>query len=200
MEMEHVFPIHCTILEGSPNVNTDHQRDGEYDPCPHLSSLCTVIDFRPSEIENQRVVVVESTSIPTVDPTSRRSSVAGSVAAHATSFGVDTPGTPGEDEIKATRRESEALPLEYTAHSTYAYLTTSAAGGGVAHGIVTGERFSFTRCEDEPIHIPGAIQSHGMLIGVQMAGKSDIRYISRVRLSFGCFFWNRRASSACPRP
>lgn len=36
-----------------------------------------------------------------------------------------------------------------------------------SHGVVQGTRQAFTRCEDEPIHIPGAIQSHGMLVALK---------------------------------
>ena len=35
------------------------------------------------------------------------------------------------------------------------------------HGVVHGTRKAFTRCEDEQIHIPGAIQSYGMLVALK---------------------------------
>jgi hypothetical protein len=36
-----------------------------------------------------------------------------------------------------------------------------------SHGVVQGTRRAFTRCEDELIHIPGAIQSYGMLVALK---------------------------------
>ncbi|KAK3682924.1 phytochrome-like protein [Podospora appendiculata] len=40
-----------------------------------------------------------------------------------------------------------------------------------SHGVVHGSRRAFTRCEDELIHIPGAIQPHGMLVALKRHGK-----------------------------
>ena len=33
--------------------------------------------------------------------------------------------------------------------------------------LVNPESFTITNCEDEPIHIPGSIQPHGFLLGVE---------------------------------
>jgi len=35
------------------------------------------------------------------------------------------------------------------------------------HGVVQGTRTAFTRCEDELIHIPGAVQAYGMLVAMR---------------------------------
>ncbi|KAK3332734.1 phytochrome-like protein [Cercophora scortea] len=40
-----------------------------------------------------------------------------------------------------------------------------------SHGVVRGSRRAFTRCEDELIHIPGAIQAHGMLVALKRQGQ-----------------------------
>jgi light-regulated signal transduction histidine kinase (bacteriophytochrome) len=49
------------------------------------------------------------------------------------------------------------------------------------HVVQSGQRREFTRCEDEPIHTPGAIQSHGMLIGLDIVEESGSpRYVCRV--------------------
>ncbi|OCL13680.1 phytochrome-like protein [Glonium stellatum] len=51
---------------------------------------------------------------------------------------------------------------------------------GNIHGVVSGNRQAFTRCEDEQIHIPGAIQSHGMLVGLQQVEGPGLKYLARV--------------------
>lgn len=46
------------------------------------------------------------------------------------------------------------------------------------HGVIQATRDVFTRCEDEPIHIPGAIQSYGMLVALR---QEEIgRFIPRI--------------------
>lgn len=67
----------------------------------------------------------------------------------------------------------------YTNPSVYGFLAGRASQNEVAHGTVTGEpgSLSFTRCEDEPIHTPGAIQSHGMLVGITIAEGRQTRFV-----------------------
>lgn len=69
-----------------------------------------------------------------------------------------------------------STPLVFTERSDYALSLNE------GHGIMTGNRAQFTRCGEEPIHIPGAIQSHGMLVALDMAedGDAGIRYVCRV--------------------
>jgi len=47
-----------------------------------------------------------------------------------------------------------------------------------SHGVVQGTRRIFTRCEDELIHIPGAIQSYGMLVALKRC--PDGAFIPRI--------------------
>jgi light-regulated signal transduction histidine kinase (bacteriophytochrome) len=71
-----------------------------------------------------------------------------------------------------------SLPAEealvYTECGEYAFASEK------GHGVVTGKRAQFTRCEDEEIHIPGSIQPHGMLIGLEMIGDTHPQYLVRV--------------------
>jgi light-regulated signal transduction histidine kinase (bacteriophytochrome) len=43
------------------------------------------------------------------------------------------------------------------------------------HGVVQGSNRKFQRCEDEPIHIPGAIQSFGFLVALEFGDKEKLR-------------------------
>jgi len=47
------------------------------------------------------------------------------------------------------------------------------------HGVIHGTRRAFTRCEDELIHIPGAIQSYGMLVALKHKPKENV-YVPRI--------------------
>lgn len=63
----------------------------------------------------------------------------------------------------------------YTEQCEYAF--TDKEG----HGIVSGKREHISRCEDEPIRMPGSIQSYGMLIGLEKTEESgQPRYVCRV--------------------
>jgi light-regulated signal transduction histidine kinase (bacteriophytochrome) len=65
--------------------------------------------------------------------------------------------------------------LVYTERCEYAFNDQE------GHGTVSGTRKQITRCEDEPIHTPGAVQSHGMLIGLEvLEGHGLPRYVCRV--------------------
>lgn len=58
--------------------------------------------------------------------------------------------------------------------------------GDGEHGILFGTRREFQRCEDERIHIPGAIQSFGVLIAIRLVerGKLQVRIASENCESF----------------
>jgi len=45
---------------------------------------------------------------------------------------------------------------------------------GVVPGIITGSEPTFYRCEDEPIHIPGAIQQFGALVAIRCNEEGDL--------------------------
>ena len=63
----------------------------------------------------------------------------------------------------------------YSDRHEYAFSDTE------GHGIVFGKRGEITRCEDELIHTPGAIQTHGMLAGLDVVkGLDKQRYSCRV--------------------
>ncbi|KAL6875222.1 histidine kinase-like protein [Trichoderma novae-zelandiae] len=48
------------------------------------------------------------------------------------------------------------------------------------HAVITGRGGDLQRCEDEPIHIPGAIQSFGVLLAMREEGEGQfvVRYVS----------------------
>jgi hypothetical protein len=50
------------------------------------------------------------------------------------------------------------------------------------HAILTGRKGQLLRCEDEPIHIPGAIQDYGVLIAVEQVAEEqfEVKQVSEV--------------------
>ncbi|KAF2007328.1 hypothetical protein P154DRAFT_614721 [Amniculicola lignicola CBS 123094] len=145
--MERVFPIRCNVLEDSPHIEGNHQKQ---------------------EIEHQRVVLVET-------PQSEISQASFRVPTHSPESGT-TPGSNDayQNELpwpsnflspfppESRSSASSTSPLIYSEQCEYAF--TDEHG----HGVINAKRSTFTRCEDEPIQMPGAIQSHGMLVGLEM--------------------------------
>ncbi|CEH19422.1 phytochrome-like protein [Ceraceosorus bombacis] len=72
-----------------------------------------------------------------------------------------------EDARKLARREAlaEAAEKDRLESMTQTRFTHIATPDG--HMIVTGRQKELTRCEEEPIHIPGAVQSFGCMIVVR---------------------------------
>jgi light-regulated signal transduction histidine kinase (bacteriophytochrome) len=82
------------------------------------------------------------------------------------------PPSVAVEEVLETPKDPQ---LVYTEQSEYAFSDKD------GHGIVSGKREHISRCEDEPIRMPGSIQSHGMLIGLERIEESDQpRYECRV--------------------
>lgn len=77
----------------------------------------------------------------------------------------------GEDGLRPERYTSERTQLVPSSSGTSAPGTLSGKGHD-------GEQPLFQRCEDEPIHIPGAVQKFGALVGV----KSTLDDIFEVRI------------------
>ncbi|RYP45482.1 hypothetical protein DL768_008185 [Monosporascus sp. mg162] len=48
------------------------------------------------------------------------------------------------------------------------------------HAVITGRDGTLQRCEDEPIHTPGAVQSYGLLVALkeELDGHLSVRYVS----------------------
>jgi hypothetical protein len=82
--------------------------------------------------------------------------------------GTENPSSPG-DHI-STRRES----ISGLVTSRFRHVVTEDG-----HAIITGrEGEPLTRCEDEPIHIPGAVQTFGLLVALEE--KEDDQLIVRI--------------------
>lgn len=122
---------------------------------------------------NQHVELVDYPGIERSGPTTHDS--------NASSAGQDLRHDNPTDDYLSRNMVDEtvnSLPTEealvYTECGEYAFASEK------GHGVVTGKRAQFTRCEDEEIHIPGSIQPHGMLVGLEMIGNTHPRYLVRV--------------------
>jgi light-regulated signal transduction histidine kinase (bacteriophytochrome) len=168
--MERVFPIRCTIFEDSPNLLGDHQKAGRYF-LPRYATYRTRINasfaYIPSlEINQHRTLLVQS---PVYEKGSSSVQLRGQ-----TSPGVDSalleegelrdwPSSVAVEEGLETPTPGNPQ-LVYTERCEYAFADNERP----EDGIVSGKREHITRCEDEPIRMPGSIQSHGMLIGLEI--------------------------------
>jgi light-regulated signal transduction histidine kinase (bacteriophytochrome) len=86
-----------------------------------------------------------------------------------------TSGTDGAVSISS--RPESVVSSANDAHLTARFKHVVTDGG---HAVITGgDGDTLQRCEDEPIHIPGAIQSFGLLIALRdEAGKLVVRVVS----------------------
>jgi light-regulated signal transduction histidine kinase (bacteriophytochrome) len=75
-----------------------------------------------------------------------------------------------QSQIQVTRLSS-ATDSAILLSEKYEY----AVEGRDGHGIVQSSNRKFQRCEDEPIHIPGAIQSFGFLVAIEVGDKDKLR-------------------------
>ncbi|KAF2466189.1 uncharacterized protein BDR25DRAFT_345761 [Lindgomyces ingoldianus] len=157
--MERIFPIRCTILNNNQNLSSDNQNT-------------------PIKTHEQSIVVVESSHSGRSDSSNTSPATTSLPIEHA---------NPDKDEMhrwppSISVEEILEMPPQGSPQPVYAGRSEYAYSDETGHGIVSGKRTHITRCEDEPIHIPGAIQSHGMLIGLEVVERPDttLRYLCRV--------------------
>ena len=94
-------------------------------------------------------------------------------------------GSPSRSEsVVSADRETSPVEKSLVQHSPTSPMVTSrfehvVTDGG--HGVIAGRgRMALRRCEDEPIHIPGAIQSFGLLVALheEDSGKLSVKIAS----------------------
>ncbi|PSN69838.1 phytochrome-2 [Corynespora cassiicola Philippines] len=149
--MERVFPIRCNILDDSPHLTGAHQQQ---------------------EIDQQRVVLVDSPRTEKSDPTPKVPETSPVVELPSFDAHVWSSGAAVEDAFDDASLD-DPTELSYTERCEYAITDEG-------HGVVTGKRARFTRCEDEQIHIPGSIQSHGMLVALEIIDEIKPRYLVKI--------------------
>ncbi|KAF1998806.1 hypothetical protein P154DRAFT_621496 [Amniculicola lignicola CBS 123094] len=82
------------------------------------------------------------------------------------------PSAPPPSELPPAQSvTTPAEPRDPLISETHEY----AVSGNSEHGVLHGRRREFTRCEDEPIHIPGAIQSFGILIAIDFVTRGELQ-------------------------
>ncbi|KAK8157572.1 putative cyanobacterial phytochrome B [Phyllosticta citrichinensis] len=101
------------------------------------------------------------------------SSKSGTDSAMNSVHSSDLPGSPAPS---STRSVAESLPDPPLVTARFKHVVTE---GG--HAVITGRGGEMLqRCEDEPIHIPGAVQGFGVLIALEEEsdGKLVVRIVS----------------------
>ncbi|KAA8624047.1 hypothetical protein SMACR_07655 [Sordaria macrospora] len=168
--IERVFPIRLSILESSPFLRNVSDTDSILSVVPVTQQLSDQHLSPPSPDEPPYE--------PTLSTTDQQANYQGNPAAASSHNSTPPPfkkGNGGDDSLLSETFE-------------YAVLADG------SHGVIQKTRRAFTTCDEEPIHIPGAIQSYGMLVALKLvheriAGPS--RYIPRVcseNSSFVCHY------------
>jgi hypothetical protein len=87
----------------------------------------------------------------------------------------EASGTPYTSGVASPGSEGSYPDLHYTVRHRY---EQTAEG----HMVVVSTSEQLQRCEDEPIHAPGAVQGFGAMVVLQMDGdKLNVRMVSEVR-------------------
>lgn len=92
--------------------------------------------------------------------------------------GSETPGEVGSFHPSVTGRETPNIPesaLDGLMTTRFKHVETDDG-----HLIITGRDGTLQRCEDEPIHTPGAVQGFGLLLAIREEpdGRFTVRYAS----------------------
>ncbi|KAK3375611.1 phytochrome-2 [Lasiosphaeria ovina] len=162
--IERVFPIRLSILESSPFLrNVSDTEDA-------LSGVQVIGKPVDPRIVLETVEHTQTAPEPPADAAEN---------GHPESYEPqDIPVTPeviitnGSDDPGDHRDRVEPSDPLVTDKFEYAVLSDG------SHGVIQGTRRAFTRCEDELIHIPGAIQSYGMLVALKC--QNDGLYVPRI--------------------
>ncbi|KAK5659098.1 hypothetical protein OQA88_1188 [Cercophora sp. LCS_1] len=149
--IERVFPIRLSILENSPFLQNVSESGVEL-------SLVQIVEEPPG---TEPVPEVAATPLPVLEeyPVEPQLQTDGD-----TDGPYEVPPTP--EIVMTDRSESSSQTSESTDPLVSDKFEYAVLDDG-SHGVVQGTRRAFTRCEDELIHIPGAIQSYGMLVALK---------------------------------
>ncbi|KAL9113895.1 MAG: hypothetical protein Q9227_002029 [Pyrenula ochraceoflavens] len=119
----------------------------------------------------------DSTNVRPVDASTMDQLVRDDASSMRSEGGVSVEGTRSARSQLDSRPGSKAESLQAGGLITARFKHVVSEGG---HAIITGrDGETLQRCEDEPIHIPGAIQSFGLLIALrEEGGKLVVRVVS----------------------
>lgn len=134
-------------------------------------------------VEHQDDVVASSVSEPKTFPIN-----SGAIVTEVSPAGIRSSESSGRPFVTI-----EDIPEAYppaTSQPAYTERFEYAFSDQEGHGVVFGRREQITRCEDELIHIPGAIQTQGMLVGLDVVQSTD-------RLRYGCRIVSENCEAIC---
>ncbi|OCK77846.1 hypothetical protein K432DRAFT_445052 [Lepidopterella palustris CBS 459.81] len=156
------------LIDGRQEQGTNFERGqcGAYPSySPETNQRNVVVVESPSSEKDEAIWASIAERVPSLHPPT---SIESENAHHR-------PPTVSVDEALAQRSSGrESQHIVYTERCEYAL------EGEEGHGVISGIRRVFTRCEDEQIHIPGAIQSHGMLVAIERREEPDLNYVPRI--------------------
>jgi light-regulated signal transduction histidine kinase (bacteriophytochrome) len=179
---DRVFPIRSVVsvdASFTPAVKPN-QPDGYFSQSlPRKESPPELVDaFRPSRVGRSTTEQEKDEDKANPTPTSSRLGaelfnelVAGSAVAEASIHSKGTSLRSAESSVQSITATEDSTANLITAR--FKHVITEEG-----HAVITGRDGDvLQRCEDEPIHIPGAVQGFGLLIALQ---EDDGKFIVRV--------------------
>ncbi|KAK1759740.1 putative signal transduction histidine-protein kinase [Echria macrotheca] len=156
-------------------------------PRPASASLSSRPPPPPTDRTRQRRMNTMSGSLSSIQADVERQATVRQIP-----FALDTSSDDGsanatehdtQDRASSVGRgsaeESGKIPKELDVDSLYTHRFKHVITGE-GHAVITGRDGTPQRCEDEPIHTPGAIQAFGLMIAIREEpdGRFQVRYVS----------------------
>ncbi|KAH7021041.1 uncharacterized protein B0I36DRAFT_252535 [Microdochium trichocladiopsis] len=166
----------------SPRIDTEavlRRADTTYGYMP--SGLRSPSDRERSTARSRSTTIPSTTSLPSPQPVSEHGgfsdplTIFDDAASDASDRTRGSKSAPASDSQPADAESSSDLNDDALVSVRFRH-TMTAEG----HAVITGRDGTLQRCEDEPIHTPGAVQAFGLLVAVreEADGRFSVRYAS----------------------
>ncbi|KAK0641059.1 hypothetical protein B0T16DRAFT_335409 [Cercophora newfieldiana] len=162
----------------TPKLNLDgFDRQAAASPGSSRSvSVSPNVKLQPVERLRQRRTNNTSGSLSSIQADAERQSLVPLIVESSS----DEESVPAVDmaqdtESSSGRRSPDQSDLETLYTHRFKHVMTDEG-----HAVITGRDGTLQRCEDEPIHMPGAVQSFGLMLAIheEPDGRFQVRYVS----------------------
>lgn len=183
------FPRMSSDSGGTPAYRPSHTRYDSETPIRRHGSIASDTMLNHSAVTSPSHIGPQATRRRT-NTTGARSSVQADVERQgAGPLPIFTNDASDDDDLDTTR-ESQSVYQSSAGRETPGLLDNALDGlmttrfkhvtTDDGHLVITGRDGTLQRCEDEPIHTPGAVQGFGLLVAIreEVDGRFTVRYAS----------------------
>ncbi|KAK0617072.1 hypothetical protein B0T14DRAFT_568619 [Immersiella caudata] len=165
----------------TPKLNLDglDRQGAASSASPRTATPSSDAKLQPAERLRQRRTNNLSGSMSSIQADAERQGTATLVPLIVESSSSDEESTPvdmSQPDVSSSGRNSPEPPvLESLYTHRFKHVMTDEG-----HAVITGRDGTLQRCEDEPIHMPGAVQAFGLMVAIceEPDGRFQVRYVS----------------------